>query len=91
MLQYVNGFSCAVDSEKEEFIINFVQRIPKINENGIQEELTTETVSSIVMGVAVAERLLDTLEEMLEGQPDEEKTDQEKDIESDESLINVKM
>ncbi len=66
MLQYVNGFSCAVDNEKEEFIINFVQRIPKIDENGIQEELTTEAVSSIVMGVGVAEKLFHTLEEMLE-------------------------
>ncbi len=66
MLQYVNGFSCAVDNEKKEFIINFVQRIPKIDENGIQEELTTEAVSSIVMGVGVAEKLFHTLEEMLE-------------------------
>lgn len=66
MLQYVNGFSCAVDNEKEEFIINFVQRIPKIDENGIQEELTTEAVFSIVMGVGVAEKLFHTLEEMLE-------------------------
>lgn len=55
-----------MDNEKEEFIINFVQRIPKIDENGIQEELTTEAVSSIVMGVGVAEKLFHTLEEMLE-------------------------
>lgn len=66
MLQYVNGFSCAIDSEKEDFIINFVQRIPRFEIEGIQEDMITENVTSLVMGKAVAEKLLKALQEMLE-------------------------
>lgn len=66
MLQYVNGFSCAMDNEREDFIINFVQRIPKIEDEGMQEEMITENISSLVMNKNVAERLLDALKEMLD-------------------------
>lgn len=66
MLHYVNGFSCAMDSDKEEFIIDFVQRVPKIELDGIQEDMVTESVASLVMGKAVAERLLKALKEMLD-------------------------
>lgn len=65
MLQYVNGFSCAMDEEKEDFMIHFVQRIPNLEEGDLQEEMITENVASIVMGKAMAEKLLDALNEML--------------------------
>lgn len=71
MLQYVNGFSCAIDSEKEDVILNFVQRSPVIDEEGIQEETQVETVSSLIMGKAVAERLLEALEELLTSEAEE--------------------
>ena len=48
MLQYVNGFSCAMDSEKDEMIIKLLQRSPDFtddNDGVIMDEVTT-----IVMG-----------------------------------------
>lgn len=65
MLHYVNGFSCAMDNEREDFIIHFVQRIPKVGDEGMEEEMITENISSLVMGKNVAEKLLSALQEML--------------------------
>ena len=64
MLQYVNGFSCAMDSEKDEMIIKLLQRSPDFtddNDGVIMDEVTT-----IVMGKVTAQRLLEGLREMLE-------------------------
>lgn len=64
MLQYVNGFSCAMDSEKDEMIIKLLQRSPDFtddNDGVIMDEVTT-----IVMGKVTAQRLLKGLREMLE-------------------------
>lgn len=70
MLQYVNGFYCAVDNQKEDFILNFVQRNPRIDDEGIQDEMVTETVASLVMGKTVAQNLLTALGRMLETEND---------------------
>ena len=64
MLQYVNGFSCAMDSEKDEMIIKLLQRSPDFtddNDGVIMDEVTT-----IVMGKVTAQHLLEGLKEMLE-------------------------
>ena len=64
MLQYVNGFSCAMDSEKDEMIIKLLQRSPDFtddNDGVIMDEVTT-----IFMGKVTAQRLLEGLREMLE-------------------------
>ena len=64
MLQYVNGFSCAMDSEKDELIIKLLQRSPDFtddNDGVIMDEVTT-----IVMGKVTAQHLLEGLKEMLE-------------------------
>ena len=64
MLQYVNGFSCAMDAEKDEMIIKLLQRSPDFtddNDGVIMDEVTT-----IVMGKVTAQRLLEGLREMLE-------------------------
>ena len=64
MLQYVNGFSCAMDSEKDEMIIKLLQRSPDFtddNDGVIMDEVTT-----IVMGKVTAQRLLEGLRETLE-------------------------
>lgn len=73
MLTYVNGFSCAVDSEN--FIINFVQRNPKIEAEGIQDEMVVESVASLVMSKAAAGRLLDALQEMLDVEIEDEESE----------------
>ena len=65
MLQYTNGFSCAMDSNKESVIIEFIQKVPVLRSEEGQKE-KTETVSSLVMDVSTAANLLSVLTEMFE-------------------------
>ncbi len=65
MQQYTNGFTCAMDQKKEEIVLNFLQQIPMIGEDGKVENMQVEEVVKLVMGKALAQNLLDTLTEML--------------------------
>ena len=64
MLQYVNGFSCAMDSEKDEMIIKLLQRSPDFTDDN--DDVIMDEVATIVMGKVTAQRLLEGLREMLE-------------------------
>ncbi len=64
MLQFTNGFSCAMDQDKEELIITFVQQIPEIGEDQ-KTTVTVEEVTRLVMGKVTAQNLLDSLAEIL--------------------------
>ena len=64
MLQYVNGFSCAMDSEKDELIIKLLQRSPDFADDN--DGVIMDEVATIVMGKVTAQRLLEGLKEMLE-------------------------
>ena len=64
MLQYVNGFSCAMDSEKDEQIIKLLQRSPDFTDDN--DGVIMDEVATIVMGKVTAQRLLEGLKEMLE-------------------------
>ena len=64
MLQYVNGFSCAMDSEKDELIIKLLQRSPDFTD--YNDGVIMDEVATIVMGKVTAQRLLEGLKEMLE-------------------------
>ena len=64
MLQYVNGFSCAMDSEKDELIIKLLQRSPDFMDDN--DGVIMDEVATIVMGKVTAQRLLEGLKEMLE-------------------------
>lgn len=64
MLQYVNGFSCAMDSEKDEMIIKLLQRSPDFTDDN--DGVIMDEVAPIVMGKVTAQRLLEGLREMLE-------------------------
>ena len=64
MLQYVNGFSCAMDSEKDELIIKLLQRSPDFTDDN--DGVIMDVVATIVMGKVTAQRLLEGLKEMLE-------------------------
>ena len=64
MLQYVNGFSCAMDSEKDELIIKLLQRSPDFTDDN--DGVIMDEVETIVMGKVTAQRLLEGLKEMLE-------------------------
>jgi hypothetical protein len=64
MLQYVNGFSCAMDSEKDELIIKLLQRSPDFTDDN--DGVIMDEVATIVMGKVTTQRLLEGLKEMLE-------------------------
>ena len=64
MLQYVNGFSCAMDSEKDELINKLLQRSPDFTDDN--DGVIMDEVATIVMGKVTAQRLLEGLKEMLE-------------------------
>ena len=49
MLQYTNGFSCAMDQEKDELMISFVQQVPEIGEDGETNHVKVEEVVNLVM------------------------------------------
>lgn len=66
MLQFTNGFSCAMDQEKEELMINFIQQIPELGEDGKTKGIRAEEVAQLVMGKVLARNLLDALTEILE-------------------------
>ena len=63
MLQYVNGFSCAMDSEKDELIIKLLQRSPDFTDDN--DGVIMDEVVTIVMGKVTAQHLLEGLKEML--------------------------
>lgn len=65
MLQFTNGFSCAMDQKKEELMINFVQQVPEIGEDGKTQSVQVEDVIKLVMGKVLAQDLLDALTEIL--------------------------
>lgn len=71
MVQYVNGFSCAINEEKGEFMLNYTQRFPKIVQGNLEDENETEIVSSLVMNTQVAERLRDALNDLLGDESEE--------------------
>ncbi len=66
MLQFTNGFSCAMDQEKEELMINFIQQIPNIDEGSKVNSTRVEEVAQLVMGKVLARNLLDALTQVLE-------------------------
>ena len=60
MLQYVNGFSCAMDSEKDELIIKLLQRSPDFTDDN--DGVIMDEVATIVMGKVTAQcRVGDTV------------------------------
>ncbi|MBD5548186.1 MAG: hypothetical protein HDQ97_12415 [Lachnospiraceae bacterium] len=73
MLQYTNGFSCAMDQEKDELMISFVQQVPEIGEDGETNHVKVEEVVNLVMGKVLAQKLLDGLVEMLTDDSTKEK------------------
>lgn len=65
MMQYVNGFSGAMDIEKGEVILTLLQQIPQIGEDGNVIGVQVEEVNKIVMGNVVAKNLMESIQEML--------------------------
>lgn len=64
MLQFTNGYGCAIDQEKGEVILKFVQQIPEFEDEN--ERIRTEEIVSLVMGRRTVENLIKSLQEILE-------------------------
>jgi hypothetical protein len=65
MLQFTNGFACAVDGDKTEVIINFMQNHPNFDKDGNVAGTASESVVSIVMQHEMAAELASALLKML--------------------------
>lgn len=65
MLQYTNGFSSAIDSQKEEVIINFTQQAPVFDVEGNVVEVQVENIIGLAMGKSMAENLVEVLNGLL--------------------------
>ncbi len=63
MLQFVNGFSSAVDSENGDVIIKFLQQSPNFDDEN--NNVIVEEVANIVLGKSTAQKLSDALTEIL--------------------------
>lgn len=66
MINYANGFSCAVSDNKKEFLINFLQTAPKINEVGEITGLAQEAVATFAMTTETMFALRNSLNEIIE-------------------------
>lgn len=69
MMQYVNRYTCATNNAKNEFVLNFYQQAPAIDENGSIIDSLTEPVSSLVMTMDCALSLMDTIKALAASDP----------------------
>jgi hypothetical protein len=65
VLQYTNGFSCAINGEKTEIVIHFVQNCPGFDESGKVSSLVNEPVTTLIMHKDVASGLISALTRLL--------------------------
>lgn len=72
MLQFTNGFSCAVDQSKGEMIVKFMQQSPVLDNGGNIVDVQTEEVVTLAMSIVTAANLVDIIGEILNGEPEEE-------------------
>ena len=60
---YANGYQCAMDDGKREVVINYLLTIPKVQ--GDSMEAVTETVATVIMSKEMAEKLMESIQEIL--------------------------
>ena len=61
MLQYTNGFSCALSNDSGELIIKFFQQTPIVKENKITPDIKIEEVTEVIMPNNIAKHLANGL------------------------------
>lgn len=64
MMQYANGFSCALSADSGELIIRFLQQSPVFKEDGSTEESKVNEVTEIIMPNNVAKQLAYALDSL---------------------------
>jgi len=68
MFQYTNGFSCAMDRERTELRIRFLQHSPDFGTDNQLGGMRNEEVASLIMNRDTALRLAEALNQILEEQ-----------------------
>ncbi len=71
MMQYTNGFSCALNADSGELIVKFVQQTPVFKENGITNETNINDITEIIMPHNVAKQLAIALNSILDNKSEE--------------------
>jgi len=71
MYQYANGYSCAMDNDKNTVVLHFRQSGPKFGRDGTVEETEVVPVASIIMNLDMAHALGKSLCSLIE-EADEE-------------------
>lgn len=61
MMQYTNGFSCALSNDSGELIIKFVQQTPIVKEDGSTPDTKIEEVTEVIMPNNIAKQLANGL------------------------------
>lgn len=64
MNTYTNGFTCAISDNGEEILINFLQNIPSINNDGKIITTSQEIVQTLYMTPSVARSLISVLSDL---------------------------
>lgn len=71
MLQFTNGFSCAMDQSKGEMILKFFQQSPNLNDEGQVVDVQRENVVDLAMSTVTARNLVEIMGEILNDEQDE--------------------
>lgn len=61
---YANGYQCAMDDGESEVVINYLLTIPRIQGDSMAAE--TETVATVIMSKEMAEKLMESIQEILD-------------------------
>lgn len=65
MMQYVNRFSCATNNMQNEFVLNFSQEHPTIDEVGNITGVDKNEIASFVMSAECARALLSAMQQII--------------------------
>ena len=73
MVKYVNSFSCVMNNESKQFLIDFAQNFPELSESGFNSsKLVMESVATIAMDLELAENLYQVLKKTFDVSSEEE-------------------
>ncbi len=64
-VEYVNGFNCAINNQKDEVVISLFRTLPKINDEGDFDGAVLTKAGIVILNRETAENLVSSLTQML--------------------------
>lgn len=65
-VEYINGFSCAINEDRNELVINFLRTMPKTNEEGdFEDGVEASRICTIIMNSDNAMNLKNSIENLI--------------------------